>query len=154
GRRADDLAARGAPAAAWLPVRLRAEPEPERGHAARLCEEAARLRDAGLGELALRLVQESVAALESAGEQLPPELVTELGEAWGALGLPERAEEAARLLEGRTSPAARAALERLRGRIATLRGDLDVALEHFGRAAELDPASAGAALHARILALY
>src|SRR5690606_20532164 len=73
GRRADDLAARGAHIDAWLPLRLRAEPYHE--HIAQVCDEAARLREAGLGELALRMVQSSIAALESAGEELPPELV-------------------------------------------------------------------------------
>jgi len=112
-----------------------------------LREELEDLRTRGCTELALDLSTRIEDEARREAWELPVVLVAELTLTWAVLGEVDLAEE--RLVASSDPSSDVQALEsRTRARIATLRQQHDLALEHLARAAELDPSSAAHALQA------
>ncbi|MEE8467380.1 MAG: GAF domain-containing protein, partial [Planctomycetota bacterium] len=105
------------------------------------------LRTRGCSELALDLSTRIEDEALREAYRLPAVLAAELTLTWAVLGEVELAEERLAAASD-ASPAVQALESRTRARIATLRQQHDLALEHLGRAADLDPANAAHALQA------
>ncbi|MFN0241492.1 MAG: sigma 54-interacting transcriptional regulator [Planctomycetota bacterium] len=131
-------------ATAWA-HRFRAHPSAD--VLARLRAELERWRESGIPELALATCERVRAQAREAGVAFDPHLAAEEALAWAALGQPERA--LASIDPSPASQAAAAVGERVRGHVALLRHEYEGALEHFTRAAELDPSERGEAAFGR-----
>jgi len=114
----------------------------------------AALRDRGLPERALEACARVRREYELEGQAPPPELLADEAHAWAALGELSRARELLARLPAELGPCGEAARERALGTICTRSYEHGRALEHFTRAAELDPEQAGEALLGRALVLF
>ncbi|MBK7643871.1 MAG: sigma 54-interacting transcriptional regulator [Planctomycetes bacterium] len=117
-------------------------------------EALATLRDRGLPERALEACARARREYETEGMLPPPELLAEEAHAWASLGELERARSLIEAMPSGTGGSGEAARERALGTICARSYEHAQALEHFTRAAELDPAQAGEAALGRALVLY
>jgi len=143
GRFARLRAEAGAPPIETLPHALRAGIV----DVAEVVEHCEQLRESGAAEFALRLSDAAIDMRVAAQAEIEPLLLGESALAWCALGDADRAEARIEAWsdESALDPAALAAALRVKGQIASVRRDLQRALQLFERAKALDPRFAGVA---------